>query len=212
MDMGITYANEGQYELAIDAFREALKENPDYLGAMLGINKCYKLMDNYPRPDFSKLDYLPGASESEIHYTQAKQKIVNNDIKAAIIDFKKCLDIDPTHLKAQYNIGIAYHVSGEISSAITAYKHAIEQNSQNYLAWESLGIAQASKKEYTKAEFSFKRAIDKNPGLASAHHSLGILYQRRGVVSKAKKHFNLAVAMSPQNPLYKQHLAEILNN
>jgi len=47
-DMGKTYANEGQYDLAIDAFKSALREHPDFLGARLGIKECYQLMDEYP--------------------------------------------------------------------------------------------------------------------------------------------------------------------
>jgi len=61
---------------------------------------------------------------------------VNNDIREAIVEFEKCLAIDPYHLKAQYNIGIVYYVTGDTVPAIEAYKKSIALEPNNYLAWE----------------------------------------------------------------------------
>jgi len=209
-EMGATYANEGQYELAIDAFKSALREHPDFLGARLAIDKCYQLKDGFPRLDFTKLETSSDNPESENHFIRAKQEIVNNDIKAAIVEFEKSLALDPVHLRAQYNLWIAYYVTGDTNSAIQGYKKSVELYPNNYLAWETLGVALAVQDNKDEAQTCFKKAVTINPGLASAYHSLGVIYKMWGEHEVALSYFKLAVALNPKNDLYREHLGVVL--
>lgn len=209
-EMAATYAKEGQYELAIDAFKSALREHPDFLGVRMAIDRRYQLMDQYARPDFTQLEISPDNPESENHFIRAKQEIVNNDIRAAIVEFEKSLALDPAHLKAQYNLGIAYYVTGDTNSAIQAYKKSMELNPNNYLAWESLGVTLAVKGNKDEAQECFEKAVTINPGQASAHHSLGIIYKTRGEHKKALYYFKLSVALNPKNTLNREHLNEVV--
>lgn len=210
-NMGTTYAEEDQYELAIDAFKEALKEHPDFVGAMIAVDICYQKLGSNIRPDFSKLtvdDKLPLAEQ---YYIRAKQKIVNEDIALAILDFEKSLEQDPSHLKAQYNLGIAFFISGHVQNAIDAYKTSIDLHENNYLAWEAMGIAYSKQGNSQNAQKCFERAIKINPGLGSAHHSLGVLNRVTQNHNQAVHYLRLAAALQPKNPMYLEHYNDIMN-
>lgn len=209
-NMGATFAEEGQNELAIDAFKSALKEHPDYVGAMLAIDICYRELASNPRPDFSKLSVDSNAPLADQHFTRAKKHIVNEDIAAAIIDFEKALDVNPQHFKAQYNLGIAYSLTGKIQDAINSYKKSIQLNTENYLAWESMGVVYSRLGDEVEAIRCFKKAVFINPGLASAHHSLGILNNIDQKKDVALENFKMAVALQPNNPMYREHLEELI--
>ena len=55
-------------------------------------------------------------------------------IDEAIIQFEKCIDIDPTHADAFYNLGVAYGFKEDGEKAIDMFDKALEIEPNHILA------------------------------------------------------------------------------
>ena len=179
--IGFCYDELGNYAKAIEAYKQAIRIDPDYadthynLHHNLGID--YSSMGNYAKaieaykqairiePDYADNYYGLGIVYYKLSFYED-----------AMESFKQAIRIDPDYADAYYGLGIAYGALGFYKDAMESLKQAISIEPDNAKTYSFLGRAYISLDNYPKAIESFKQAIRIDPDYADAHWLLGIAY------------------------------------
>jgi len=98
------------------------------------------------------------------HYDQAWFYYVENLYDKAIVEFEKCLDIDPYFINAYCNLGVIYILKKEYKKAIDELNQALDIDSHFKEAHFNIGLAYLRLGNFEEAKIAANRAlqIDKN--------------------------------------------------
>ncbi|MEW6237494.1 MAG: tetratricopeptide repeat protein [Candidatus Omnitrophota bacterium] len=119
------------------------------------------------------------------------------DYTAAIIHFKKVIELDLNEEFAYYFLGAAYEKLGQFEKALEAYKQAIRLKPDIAEAHHGLGVAYEKLGQYEKAIEAYKQAIRLKPDYADAHYGLGVAYEKLGHYEKALEECKQAIRLKP---------------
>ena len=84
-------------------------------------------------------------------YSNDDWEIQRKYLSKAIEAYKKSLEIDPNSYDTQYNLGIAYHISGNYEDAGKAYCNAIKLSPMSFEAHYNLAILLRKMEHYKEA-------------------------------------------------------------
>lgn len=122
----------------------------------------------------------------------------NQDLKKAIIDYNKAININPQHKLAYNNRGVAYASQGEYDLANIDFTKAIELDSEYALGYYNRGITYNDQKKYELAVTDFTQAIDLNPEYAKAYVGRGVIYYQQKEYDLAIADYTRAIDFSPE--------------
>ncbi|MBU4227716.1 tetratricopeptide repeat protein [bacterium] len=179
--IGFCYDELGNYAKAIEAYKQAIRIDPDYadthynlhhnLGIDYGsIGNYTKAIESFKRairidPDYADNYYGLGIAYCKLSFYED-----------AIESFKQVIRIDPDYADAYYNLGIVYGILGFYKDAMESLKQAISIEPDNAKTYSFLGRAYISLDNYPEAIESLKQAIRIDPDYAEAHILLGATY------------------------------------
>jgi len=145
-NLGVTYAELGRHQDAIEAYKQAIRIKPDLAN------------EHYTHKNL-------GAAYSELGRWQD-----------AIEAYKQVIRIKPDDAAAHYDLGVTYAELGRHQDAIEAYKQAIRIKPDFAEAHNNLGAAYGSLEHHQEAIEAYKQAIRIKPDHATAHFNLGLTY------------------------------------
>ena len=130
----LDYAENEQYQLAIDNYTSAIKIDPDFVFAYINRGIAYDELENYTaaiadytsalkiNPDYASAYYNRGLTYQNLeNYT------------AAIADYTSAIRINPDYAKAYVNRGLAKAKSGQ--SSCSDYKRACDLGDEECCEW-----------------------------------------------------------------------------
>ena len=165
LKLGVEYYDAGDPVIAIETFREALRDT------------TYQ--------DRATLHLFIG-----IAYLFPTDTIRTNDaINMALWEFDTALGIDSGFAEAHYWKGKAKELIADTVAAIEEYRTATKLNRKYAEAWNQWGVLLYSQGDYRGASEKFKKAIFcelKNPAYnATFHFNLYLAYYARGWLSES---------------------------
>jgi tetratricopeptide (TPR) repeat protein/tRNA A-37 threonylcarbamoyl transferase component Bud32 len=131
------------------------------------------------------------------------------NLRAAIAEYQKALDIDPDLAVAHSNLGWVLQRSGELDAAIKCYQKSIHLNDKDPVVHVNLGWALDQKGKYDEAISCYKAALDKDPNYALAHNDLGVALNKKGDFDGAIASFREALRLDPKNSFATVNLAAV---
>ena len=134
------------------------------------------------------------------------------EIREAIAEHEKALQIDPKHVQAHINLISLYGRLGEVTKAEEHYRAAVSLNPNQADAHYNYGVLRMRQKRYAEAEPAFRRALEINPSHAEAHHNLGYLFEQQARTDEAFHEYQQAIASQPNYRLAHFHIGRILVN
>jgi Flp pilus assembly protein TadD len=164
----------------------------------------YVLLGDYPDADkwlTKMLEWAP--NDSEGWYYLGRTKYNENRFDEALQAFERSLKLDPTNVKTEDNLGLAYAGLGRVDDALSAYRTAIAwqkdapaKNPGPLIDLASLLLDQNRSEE---AVPSLRDAIQIAPDDFKAHELLGKAYARLEQFPEAQAELETAVALAPEN-------------
>ena len=124
---GLAYRDEGNYELAIEAFTKAIKLNPDFAKAYTNravAYQCKGLFDHAIADHTKALELKSNLAEAYNNRGAAYGE--QGDYDRAIADHTKAIELNPNHPEAYNNRGVAYYKKSDYNRAIADYTQAIQ--------------------------------------------------------------------------------------
>ncbi len=125
------------------------------------------------------------------------------DMKTAVAEFRKTLELNPNFDQAMLGLARPLHALGQDDEARQWLRKALQFNPQNFRAWYQIGWIELSQKREADAVAAFEKVLQIQPGFGLAERDLGMIRIRRENYAEAAKHLARAAALGVEEaPLY----------
>jgi tetratricopeptide (TPR) repeat protein len=154
------------------------------------------------------------ALTAEEHFLQGNTYAQNGQFEEAIAEYLAVLEIEPDHVSAMTNLGVAYYNTGQLEEAIAQYKEALDIAPDDADIHSNLAAAYVQVGDLDTALQEYQRAVELAPDLAQAHFGLGVVYAELNDTERAIEAFEQFQAVdSGQDPtateLARQYLEQL---
>jgi Flp pilus assembly protein TadD len=180
--------NQNNFADAAQAYRQALKVNPDLAEAHYGLGLALARLDRYQEAVTSfqaALHHKPGWSRAlkDLGVTYLKLKRWPEAEKA----FKTALTHQPQDAEAYYGLGVAEGRQGKHKEAREAFEKALRLKPDYIQALNNLGMANIKLNRWADAKSSFEKALGLKADDPEAHLGLLACYIQQGDSEGAAK-------------------------
>lgn len=161
--LGMNYKEMGDTARAIYHYQTAIETDPSDYNSNLYIANLYasqkkeialeyfnaavKLRPNWAEPLFARAVFLQSVGS----------------YKAAMLDYKKVLDIEPSNYLAFYNVGYINYEAGFLDQALNNWEVCLKINPQFANAWYMQGLVYEERGDIEQAKKNHKMALDLMP-------------------------------------------------
>lgn len=157
------------------------------------------VLTNMPDRSNAPLAQMGTEREKESAATQlnsaANDLLKSGNTAAAVLAYKKALELSPNDEDLHYNLGIAYMRLGDFTNAESQYRQALKLLPDYPEVHNNLGNLLLRTGRLTEAEEQFTEAVKQMPEYAQAHNNLGIVRQRQRMTNEAFLCFQKAVEL-----------------
>jgi tetratricopeptide (TPR) repeat protein len=208
-DRGIRLFDQGLYEQAIEAFRQALDEPKG--GALVERLARFYLAESHSalalaqmtnRAEERAIDNLRQAitispNYADLHYHLGCAYLNQNEIVLAVPAFERALEINPGYARARLQLGVALYQSGRRLEGLDAAEAATGLDATLNPAL----VAEARKADEsgdTEDALTLLRRIGETDGDEAIFHArLALDLFRRGMLNEAVDEYRQALAVNP---------------
>lgn len=115
--------NEKRYDEAAEAYREALRLNPNNGEAQNGLASTYSVFNQYEEAiEAFKLGLRLNPNEAVAHSRLGEVYAELGRYKEAVASLKEAIRLDPEDYVAHYNLGVAYLHLGDRNAVLRSYE------------------------------------------------------------------------------------------
>ncbi len=180
--LGLAYAQEGKYTLAIKQFLAVLDKEPTRADVLNDLGVSYLLESRY----YESLVALQGALQIKPNFGAAYANMGRLHIATkmpftAVKELEKADSLEPKKVTTLCDLGQAYQRTLNYKLALTAYQRALEIDKQSLQAYIGTGQAYYAMTQYDKAEEHLKQALAISPTDSNALLALGRVQLERAV-------------------------------
>ncbi len=118
----------------------------------------------------------------------------------AVIAYKKCVELDPTHAAAYINLGTLCYNRHDYVLAERYYRKAVEVDPRYALAYFDLGNVLDETGRLPEAIKSYEAAIALAPTYADAHYNLALAFEKARQPRKALHHWGAYSKLDTTGP------------
>jgi len=202
----------------LDYFQQAIKKDPGYALAYVGLADSYIVLAGYEV--FSPKDAFPKAKAAAMKALEIDDMLADAYISLAVIKFEN--DLDPIAAEKGYKQAIeinpglasAHKRYAELLSALGRHEEAIKEiklaqelDPLSLISSTVAGTIYYQAREYDQAIEQCKEVLEKEPNFIPAHAFLGKSYIQKSMYEDAISEFQKSVMLSSRSPLYIAGLA-----
>lgn len=207
---GREFKAEGFTAQALDAFSDAVAENPQLTEAHLAIGDIFRERGVYEDADVAyRKAVVSDPNNFDARYLLGLTNHLRGDLDRAIWSYRRALAINKDSFEANRDMGSAVMQSGKPEDAIKFAKRAVELNTESQAGWANLATAYSLAGDYENAVGAYRQtlalgdaAIPVLLGLADAHLKLGNFQRAENVLH--------AIEREGGSPIAKERMALVL--
>jgi len=128
------------------------------------------------------------------------------DLKRAVEEFKKAIELRPGYADAYHNLANVYQEMGKIEEAIENYQKAIEYQPLLWQSHQNLAVIYYEQGQYELALQALEAAVKINPEETNLYVNLAVVYSKLGNQEKAQEAMQKALQLDPENLRVRQLL------
>ena len=194
-NLGYAYKTQGNIELAIREYKEAIKLNPRNAKAHNNLGNVYATKGMYEdavKEYEEALRIDPNHINARLNIENARKTVLVSGKKGEIAERK-----DEEKIREHIRKGISFAEKGVWDGAIKEYKEAVRIDPNNFVAQYNLGFIFLKKGIADEAIEPFRNALRINPNYAEAHSNLGQALAAKGMLDEAIEEYKNALALNP---------------
>jgi hypothetical protein len=123
----------------------------------------------------------------------------HNKREEAVACYRQALRLDPGHVKAQNNLGVALIELNRLEEAAACFEQAVATKSDHIDSHVNFGIVRMKQGRLDDAAACYRRALGLVPNLVDALDGLGSVLTVQGHLDEGMKHFEQALRQSPHH-------------
>jgi tetratricopeptide (TPR) repeat protein len=163
----------------------------DITGQKLGI-----LIQMYLQSDGITAKSQPSSAEG--YYEQGQTRRDQGDLKGAIADYSRAINLKSDYAGAYVQRGLSYSNLEDYEKAIVDYSQAIQINPKNAATYNNRCVAYTKLREYEKAIADCSQSIRfNNPELYLPYNNRGLVYYMIGKFETAIDDYSTAIRLNP---------------
>ena len=209
-NLGLTLANTGRIQEAIEHYEQALRIKPDYPEAH---NNLAFALEKEGRTQEAIEHYEQalriGTDNPEGHYNLGNALEQAGRYPEAIKQYEQALRIRPRFPEVHNNLAFALEKEGRMQEAIGHYEDALRIEPDYAEGHYNLGIELARLGRVQEAMEHWEQALRINPDFAEAHYNLGNALKKLGRTPEAIAHYEQALRIKPDYPEARNALARL---
>jgi tetratricopeptide (TPR) repeat protein len=170
-DLGDYYSWISETRLAEEQYLAALKHNPRYVPAYLGLGQAYwnaGRLDEAEKTLRTAIDVAPDAYEA--HYYLGNVWMDRNNLDKAKEQYEAALLQVPVYPEALYALGVVFGQKNDYDSALEQFEKVLRASSKNAGAYLWRAVIRADREQFAEANEDSTRAVnlyDEQIGLIS---------------------------------------------
>ena len=142
---------------------------------------------------------LTSPNSSNAHGSLGRAYQDRGQLKKAILEYQKAIEIFPDNYKAYYNLGVIFDGQGALKEAETNYKRAIDINPAFINARFNLGNIYHKQGRLSEAIQQYLLVTQLDPADFEARNNLGVAYAAQGNLKQAIAVWEKVLTMDPDN-------------
>ncbi|HET9533199.1 MAG TPA: tetratricopeptide repeat protein, partial [Blastocatellia bacterium] len=182
-------STEADLRKAIDLFNEAIVADPDYALAYAGLAETYSsLAANYVPPShvipivkaYAQKAIALDDTLPDTHYARGLNEFLFEwDWPEAERDFKRTLELNPSHANALTSYAGLLRTKGEMNEAVTVMQRALEIDPLSMRIRMNLGLTYYYFRKYDEAIAQFQVALQMDPNFFFSYVNIGRAYLQK---------------------------------
>jgi tetratricopeptide (TPR) repeat protein len=207
--LGEALGRMGALDAAIEAFRRAIAERPDFVKAASNLSLTLVQAGRGAEALSEARAFLARSPGDPNRHFALGLAQAEQDVEQAIATFRHVLEIAPRHTLARYNLALVLQRADRLDDAARELERAIaiEPRPEAYYA---LGVVYWHRGELERATRALGDAVAAEPGYAAAHYTLGAVLKDRGDWKRAIEALRRAIRLRPDQPGAYVTLARVL--
>jgi tetratricopeptide (TPR) repeat protein len=189
----------------IDYFNQAIKKDPGYALAYVGVANCYasltELEASAPKELYPKVRAAAARAIeiddtlAEAHTTLAAVNEYEWDWAEAENQYKRAIELNPNYETAHH--WYAAYLTSRLrpDEAIREMKVALELDPLSLIINTSMGRVFYGARKYDQAIEQLRKTIDLDPSFAEAHFQIGMTYEAKRMYEEAIAEFQKSVEL-----------------
>jgi DNA-directed RNA polymerase subunit alpha len=163
-----------EFDKAVENLQKSLKHDADTLSVTLEkvATYCSALNFNAANKELKTCANFENIS-AEYHYQLARLQEAQGFYETAIENYKKALELAPTHQKALFRLAYRCDLSGDEEAAIDYYRQVVSTNPVYVSALMNLAVLYEDREQYDKAEGCVDKVIEHHP-----NHLRAIMFKK----------------------------------
>ncbi len=173
LDRGVTYAEQGDYQKALEDFNFVL-------------NKAPRILRKFPYT-------------AETYFNRGNTYYLLGNFSNAIKDYCQAIRLKPGYIDGYINRGVAYADQGHHQEALKDYERAIQLTPDLPVVYYNWGNTYQALDDYERAIERYTHAIRLSPGHVYAHNGRGISHQNLGNYAQAIEDYSQVLQLKLDN-------------
>lgn len=201
------FQKEGNVDKAIEYYRKALEENPNYVDAH---NNLSIILAEQGRFDEAIVHSRKAIEERpnhiHAHHNLGRMLAEQGRFDEALVHFRKTVKLDPNFFDGYLNLGFILHFQGEYDEAIETLRRALSIQTGIVGIHLRLGDCYEQKGMLDKAIAHYEEELKLDSDNALAHFGLGRALLAGGKLERAIQNFKQTLAIDPSHDAARQAL------
>ena len=204
--LGIDFFLNHELDVAIDEFREAVHQKPDYADAYHNLGVTLAKTGDLTQAivawtEAERLDPAAGSLcysvSALVAYNYGVSLVRDGRIEQAMKEWQAALRIQENFVEAHYALGLGFLAVHNPAVATAHLQAALSLAPDWVQAYVALGQAHYESHEYDLARAAWLKALALNPGEVRAYANLGLLSVQEGNNREAIDYARQAIALQP---------------
>ncbi|MDX2474485.1 MAG: tetratricopeptide repeat protein [Candidatus Krumholzibacteria bacterium] len=190
----VSLMREKKYHAAIPSLRNVTRDLPDFYNGWLALAQCLQATKQYSAAidPFQQAFNLQPEAKLAFHMGSMAQKSKQYD--KSIESYQMAVALDPTYVKAQYNLALTYMGAKKYEEAAAAFEALVEMEGPTYRAYYSQGLSYYYLGKYDEALESYDLALVEKETV-NVYNNVGLVYDKLGNKKEAAKWYKDAAAL-----------------
>ncbi|MFH1655877.1 MAG: tetratricopeptide repeat protein [Candidatus Omnitrophota bacterium] len=208
------YQNKRSFYQAIEEYKKAIKSNPQYAEASVGLAEIYIEIGRHDDALLELNETLKLAPENQkvkemmelakYDYTQsqldkAAKAYMRKERDEAREILKNAAGLQPDYL---FNLFVVENILTKKESTnkdITVLEKIVKWDPEYRIVYRLLGDSWLKNLEFKKAISAYEKYLTIEPNDASIHNNLGVCYNRLELLDKSIEQYRIALSLLPDN-------------
>ena len=210
---GVEAYRAGHLQEAIEHFKTATKEKPEFHEAWYNLARAYDELAVSRRRLADAHEEKPGdRGDSAVDRTAPEdlRKLAAEDVLKADAAYKRSLEVAPNAARALVSYGMFRFDRGEYDAAAVLLRQAVKAEPDRAWPLTSLGWFHYLQGNRADALEAYETAVAREPRDALTHYRLGIWHEDGGDFATARTEYETATNLDPADALSWQRLGYLL--